>query len=420
MSQSAWGVAKSRSGPHLTPPVHLANSKEIDGKGGLGVSAEPVHYLNPSGGQGDDVRILEYFPRREHARRAAPRGVRRKRLDEEKMTDRSRVFVSHGIEALSALAGRDLLAPLRDKADCRVWTESGRPSPEELRGLMQSAEGLLCLLTDRVDGELIEASPRLRAISSVSVGVDHIDLEAATRRGIPVGNTPGVLTETTADLAFALLLAAARRVEEAGNFLRRGDWAGGEWEIDAFVGKDLHGATLGIIGLGPIGQAVARRAQGFSMRVLGWSRSGRQVPGVRGVAFTELLAESDFVSVHVALVPETRGLIGTEALGAMKPGSILINTARGGIVDERALAQALRSGRLAGVGLDVFAQEPAGADHPLIAFPNAVLTPHIGSASVGTRVRMAELAVRNLIAGIEGNRMPACANPEVLVRFGKG
>ena len=332
------------------------------------------------------------------------------------MTEGRQVFVSHGMEALSALAGRDLLAPLRDKADCRVWTETERPSPEQLLAHTQSASGLLCLLTDRVDANLMRASPDLRAISSFSVGVDHIDLEAATRRGIPVGNTPGVLTETTAALAFALLLAAARRVGESGDFLRRGLWAGGNWEIDAFVGKDLHGATLGIIGLGPIGQAVARRAGGFGMRVLGWSRSGRPVPGVQNVEFPELLAESDFVSVHVALVPETRGLIGSEALAAMKPGSILVNTARGGIVDEVALARALGSGHLAAVGLDVFSREPAGADHPLLGFPNAVLTPHIGSASVGTRVRMAELAVRNLIAGIDGSPMPACANPEALGR----
>ncbi|MCS5637642.1 MAG: D-glycerate dehydrogenase [Myxococcota bacterium] len=324
-----------------------------------------------------------------------------------------RVFASEGMGALSALAQRDLLEPLRRRADCRVWDRPIPPSPGQLAQELREAEGLLCLLSDAVDEELMEAAPRLRVISSYSVGVDHIDLEAATRRGIPVGNTPGVLTETTADLAFALLLAAARRVVEAGDFLRRGDWSQARWEIDAFVGRDLHGATLGVVGLGPIGQAVARRAQGFGMEVLGWSRSGREVAGVRGVALEELLGASDFVSIHVALAPATRGLIDAAALASMKEGAVLVNTARGGIVDEVALAQALRSGHLGAVGLDVFEREPAGSDHPLIAFPNAVLTPHIGSASAGTRIRMAELAVENLVAGLEDRPLPCCANPEV-------
>jgi glyoxylate reductase len=318
--------------------------------------------------------------------------------------------------ALSALAQRDLLAPLHESADCRVWDRPLRPSPAQLAQEVREAEGLLCLLTDAIGEELMQAAPRLRVISSYSVGVDHIDLEAATRRGIPVGNTPGVLTETTADLAFALLLAAARRVVEAGDFLRRGEWSRTRWEIDAFVGRDVHGARLGLVGLGPIGQAVARRAQGFGMEVLGWSRSGRAVAGVRGVPLAELLGASDFVSVHVALAPETRGLIDAAALASMKEGAVLVNTARGGIVDEEALAQALRSGHLGAVGLDVFDREPAGKDHPLLAFPNAVLTPHIGSASAGTRIRMAELAVENLVAGLEGRPLPCCANPRVTQR----
>jgi len=327
-----------------------------------------------------------------------------------------RVFASEGMEALSARANRDLLDPLRERADCRVWDREQPPTAQELARELEAAEGLLCLLTDTVDRALMEAAPRLRVISSYSVGVDHIDLEAATRRGIVVGNTPGVLTETTADLAFALLLAAARRVVEAGDFLRKGEWSQARWEIDAFVGRDLHGATLGIVGLGPIGQAVARRAQGFGMEVLGWSRSGRAVAGVRGVSLPALLEASDFVSVHVALAAETRGLIDARALASMKQGAVLVNTARGGIVDEAALIQSLRSGHLGAVGLDVFEREPAGGDHPLLDFPNAVLTPHIGSASTGTRIRMAELAVENLVAGLEGRPLPCCANPEVLER----
>ena len=203
---------------------------------------------------------------------------------------------------------------------------------------------------------------------------------------------------------------------EAGDFLRKGEWSQARWEIVAVVGRDLHGATLGRIGLGPIGQAVARRAQGFGMEVLGWSRSGRAVAGVRGVSLPALLEASDFVSVHVALAAETRGLIDARALASMKQGAVLVNTARGGIVDEAALIQSLRSGHLGAVGLDVFEREPAGGDHPLLDFPNAVLTPHIGSASTGTRIRMAELAGENLVAGLEGRPLPCCANPEVLER----
>jgi len=329
------------------------------------------------------------------------------------MTAQGSVFVSDAMEGLSARAGRDLLAPLRERAACRVWPLARRPRSEEFVAEAQGAEGLLCMLTDPVDGALIEACPQLRVISSFSVGVDHIDLDAASRRGIVVGNTPGVLTETTADLTFALLLAAARRLGEAADFLRSGGWARSHWEIDAFMGRDLHGATLGLLGLGAIGQAVARRAAGFGMEVLGWSRSGRAVPGVRGVSFEALLEASDFVSVHVALAPETRQLIDAKALGRMKPGAVLVNTARGGIVDEAALADALRSGHLGAAGLDVYAQEPAGADHPLLQLPNAVLTPHIGSASARTRIRMADLAVENLVAGLEGRPLLHCANPAV-------
>ena len=328
------------------------------------------------------------------------------------MSSQPRVFISDAMEGLSERAGRDLLAPLRACAECEIWPLPRRPRRAELESALRAAEGLLCMLTDPVDDALMEACPRLRVVSSYSVGIDHIDLAAATRRGILVGNTPGVLTETTADLAFALLLAAARRLGEAGEYLRAGAWAQSQWEIDAFVGQDLHGATLGIVGLGPIGQAVARRATGFGMEVLGWSRSGRAVPGVRGVTFDALLAESDFVSIHVALVAETRGLVDARALAAMKPGAVLVNTARGGIVDEVALVEALRSGQLGAVGLDVYAREPVAADHPLLEFPNAVLMPHIGSASVRTRVRMADLAVENLVAGLQGRALPECANPD--------
>lgn len=327
------------------------------------------------------------------------------------MKENPRVFVSDGMDGLARRAGRDLLAPLRAAADCRVWPHVRPAAREDLREELAEAEGVLCLLTDVLDAELLAGCPDLRVISSISVGVDHIDLDAATSQDIVVGNTPGVLTETTADLAFALLLTAGRRVVEAGDFLRTGAWAKSRWAIDSFVGRDLHGATLGIVGLGPIGQAVARRAQGFGMRVLGWSRSGREVPGVRGVALEQLFAEADFVSLHVALTAETRGLIDARALAAMKPGVVLVNTARGGVIDQPALVEALESGQLGAVGLDVFESEPIDAEHPLLGFPNAVLTPHIGSASVETRVRMVDLAVANLLAGLRGEPLPACANP---------
>jgi glyoxylate reductase len=307
--------------------------------------------------------------------------------------------------ALDALAARCELA---------VWSERRVPSAAELAERARDADGLLCLLTDRVDAALLDACPRLVAVSSVSVGVDHVDLAAATSRGIPVGHTPGVLTETTADLAFALLLAAARRVAEADRFVRAGHWVPERvWEPDMLLGRDVHGATLGLVGLGAIGRAMARRAAGFGMRVLGWSRTRRDVAGVEWRGLGEVLAAADFVSVHVALTAETRGLLGAAAIAQIKPGAILINTARGGIVDEAALAAALRDGRLAGAALDVFEREPLDPASPLLALPNVVLAPHIGSASEATRARMAALAVRNLEAALAGERMPHCANPEV-------
>jgi len=305
------------------------------------------------------------------------------------------------------------LARLARRVSLEVWPDPGAPEREALAAGARDAEGLLCLLTDRIDAALIEACPRLRVISSCSVGLDHVDLEAATRRGIPVGYTPGVLAETTADLAFALLLGAARRIVEADGFVREGRWTWEHrWDPDGFLGRDVYGATLGVIGLGAIGRAVAARARGFGMRVLGWSRTPRELEGVELVALSELLAEAQFVTVHVALTPETRGLLDAAALARMREDAILVNTARGGIVDEAALVAALRGGRLAAAALDVFAREPLDPASPLLDAPNLVLTPHIGSASVATRSRMAELAVENLVAGLEGRAMPRCANAD--------
>jgi glyoxylate reductase len=313
---------------------------------------------------------------------------------------RPRVF------ATRALPGGGL-ARLAERADLDVWPGPGAPPPEVLAERVVGAEGLLCLLTDRVDAALLALAPRLRVVSSCSVGLDHVDLAAAARHGIAVGHTPGVLAETTADLAFGLLLAAARRIPEADRFVRAGLWsAERSWEPELLLGLDVHGATLGVLGLGAIGRAVARRASGFGMRVLGWSRSGRSVAGVEVVGFERLLEASRFVSIHLARTPDTRALVDARALARLPEGAVLVNASRGGIVDEAALVRALRCGRLFAAGLDVYESEPLPATSPLLELPNVVLTPHIGSASVATRIRMADLAVENLLAGLEGRALP--------------
>jgi len=279
---------------------------------------------------------------------------------------------------------------------------------------LATCHGLICLLTDRIDRPLLDVMPNLEFVSSVSVGVDHIDVQAFTERQIPVGHTPGVLVDTTADAAFALLLAAARRVAEGDRFIRAGNWRpDSRWSPSFFLGKDVSGATLGIVGLGAIGQAVARRAAGFDMRVIGWTPSGREVAGVDSVSLEELLLRSDFVSVHVALADATRNLLDAAKIATMKPGAVLINTARGGIVDEKALFQALDSGHIYAAGLDVFEREPVPMDNPLLQHPRVVVVPHIGSATTLTRAKMVDTAVRNAIAALQGKPMPHCVNPAV-------
>ncbi len=308
------------------------------------------------------------------------------------------------------LPGRALerLASAPD-VDLDIWSGPGAPPAGELMARAPDLDGLLCTLVDRIDAPWFDAAAKLRVLSSYSVGLDHVDLLAAAAHGIPVGHTPGVLVETTADLAFALLLAGARRLPEGERLVRAGEW--GTWEPDLLLGHDVHGATLGLVGLGAIGQAVARRAQGFGMRVLGWTRSGRTVPGVEAASFGDLLDSADFVSLHVALTGETRGLIDAAALARMKPGAFLINTARGGLVDESALADALDAGHLAGAALDVFAQEPLPADHRLLRTRGVTVAPHVGSATVATRARMADLAVDNLLAGLRSEPLPQQAPP---------
>jgi glyoxylate reductase len=303
---------------------------------------------------------------------------------------------------------------LADHCELRVWRGDGPLPAAELRRQVADCRGLICLLTDRVDRELLAAAPRLEFVSSMSVGVDHVDVAALTERGIPLGHTPGVLVETTADTAFALLLAAARRIPEADRYVRDGRWTPeNPWSPDFFVGKDVSGATLGILGLGAIGRAVARRGLGFGMQVLAWNRSPREVDGVEMTDLEDLLARADIVSVHLALTPETRGILDARRIALMKRDAVLVNTARGGIVDEAALALALREGRLCAAGVDVFEREPVAHDNPLLALSNVVVAPHIGSATRATRMRMADLAVDNALAALDGRAMPHCVNPEV-------
>jgi glyoxylate reductase len=305
---------------------------------------------------------------------------------------------------------------LRERAQVDLWPQELPPSREELASALTTAEGLLCLLTDNIDAALIEGAPHLRVVSTMAVGFDHIDVEACTQRGIVVTNTPGVLTEATADLAFALLLAAARRLTEGDRAVREGRWT--SWHPSFLLGRDVHGATLGIVGLGQIGAAVARRARGFDMRVLYHNPTRRPDVepelGVEYRSFEELLEQADFVSVHVPLRPQTRHMFNDDAFARMKPAAIFVNTSRGAVVDEAALHRALESGRIGGAAIDVTEVEPLAKHDPLLRLPNLIVTPHIGSASVATREKMASLAVDNLLAVLDGRRPAHCVNPEVL------
>ncbi len=286
----------------------------------------------------------------------------------------------------------------------------------QLRLRLAGKQGLVCQLTDRIDAGLLDAVPSVRVVSNVAVGFDNIDIAAATERGVAVTNTPGVLTDTTADLAFALMLGAGRRLGEAERYLRAGRFK--QWRINLLTGWDVWGATLGIFGMGRIGQAVARRGRGFSMRVLyhdpfRLSEDAERELGVEYASKEEVLARADFVTLHCALTAETRHLIGASELRAMKPTCVLVNTSRGPVVDEAALADALQAGMIAAAGLDVFENEPAV--HPgLLRCENALIVPHIASASVATRTRMCVMAAENMAAGLAGQRPPHIVNPEVL------
>jgi glyoxylate reductase len=309
---------------------------------------------------------------------------------------------------LDPLAGHELVGPNADDAPF---------TPNELRAHAAEVDGIVCVLTDRIDADLLKAGAagRLRVAANVAVGYDNIDVAAARERGVVVCNTPGVLDDTTADLAFALILAASRLLHDAEADLRAIRWQG--WGITQYLGQDVHHATLGIVGYGRIGRAVARRARGFSMRVLYWGprrrpESEEQEAGIAYTPLDELLAQSDFVSLHSPLNAETRHQIGARELRLMKPTAILINTARGPIVDEAALVRALARGQIAGAGLDVFEHEPK-MDPALWKMPNVVLTPHLGSAVAELRDVMANIVVDNILAMLDGRQPPNCVNPQL-------
>jgi glyoxylate reductase len=328
-----------------------------------------------------------------------------------------RVFVTRPI-------AQPALRRLAQNARVELWDDDLPPEHDELLRAVARADAVLSMVSDRFDPGTIAALPHLLVISNLAVGVDNIDLEAASQAGIPVGHTPGVLTETTADLAFALMMAVARRVVEGDQVVRAGKWRA--WTPKLMLGRDIWSATLGIIGWGAIGQAVARRAAGFGMRILYVSRSDRAIDDSRlktvpiapeRVELPRLLAESDFISLHVPLTEVTRHLIGARELAAMKSTAIIVNTARGAVIDHAALTAALEKGLIAGAGLDVTESEPIDPADPLLRLPCVVVTPHIGSASLATRLRMAELAVDNLLDVFEGRLPRCCANPVVKLRL---
>ncbi|HEV2182835.1 MAG TPA: D-glycerate dehydrogenase [Candidatus Acidoferrales bacterium] len=320
-----------------------------------------------------------------------------------------KAFATHGLFAPAR-------ALLEKHFEVDYWTGERRPPRDELLRRVAGKDALICLLTEKVNDELLDRAPNLRIAATVSVGYDNIDVAACTRRKIVATHTPGVLDDTTADFAFALLMAIARRIVEGDAWMRSGAWPG--WNLDQLCGSDVFGKTLGIIGFGRIGRAMAKRAQGFDMRIL-YTDALRAAPEVERDLHAEyvdrdrLLAAADFVSVHVPLLPETRRLINAATLAKMKPGSYLINTSRGPVVDEAALVAALDAKQIAGAALDVFENEPKV--HPvLVARKDVILTPHIASASVETRTKMALIAVENVIALFDGRRPPNALNPEVL------
>jgi len=321
-----------------------------------------------------------------------------------------RVFVTRVI-------AQEALDQIAQFTEMEVWPEEVPPPYEVFLEKARDAEGLVTLVTDRVDAALMDAAPKLKVVSNMAVGYDNISIAEATKRHIVVGNTPGVLTETTADLAFTLLMAAARHVVEADNHTRKGRWK--TWGPKILLGQDIHNATLGIIGLGRVGAEVAKRGRGFNMKVLYYdeirrSEEERQL-GVEYIPeLAKLLSRADFITVHVPLLPQTHHLIGAAEFALMKPTAIFINTSRGPVVDQRALYEALKSGQIFAAAIDVTEVEPISPDDPLLTLDNITITPHIASASFTTRKNMALLAAENLLAGLRGKTPPNCVNPEAL------
>jgi len=317
---------------------------------------------------------------------------------------------------VSRLLPKPAMDRIHSFCDAEVWEGELPPPREVLLEKVRNVEGLLSLLTDKVDAELMDKAPKLKVVSNCAVGFDNIDIHEATKRGILVGNTPGVLTDTTADFAFTLLMAAARRVVEGDKQVRAGGWK--TWGPMILLGQDIHGATLGIIGLGRIGATVARRAKGFGMRLLYYDvvrqKKLEDELGIQYLELERLLAESDFITIHTNLTAETHHLIGAKQFEKMKRTSVLVNTSRGPIIDNMALYEALRNGKIGFAALDVTEPEPLPANHPLLTLDNIIVTPHIASASVVTRTKMGLIAAENLIAGLKGEMPPNPVNPEAL------
>jgi len=313
--------------------------------------------------------------------------------------------------------GLDMLA---ERVELSVWPSEYPPTKEKIVEKAKNCQGIITLLSDPIDADMIAQLPNLKVIAQYAVGYDNIDVKEATRRGIIVTNTPGVLTETTADLVWSLIMSTTRRIVEADRYIRDGKW-NVAWGPELLLGLDIHGATLGIVGMGRIGQAVAKRTQGFNMRVLYHSRSYNEeiteiekLVGAQSTDLDTLLRESDIVSLHVPFTSDTQHMIGEKELRQMKKGSILVNTSRGQVVDQDALYSALSSGHLGGAGLDVFREEPIPKDSPLLKLTNVVLAPHIGSASKKTRTTMATMCAMNIISALNGEKPPNIVNPEVL------
>ena len=319
---------------------------------------------------------------------------------------------------VSRIIASEALDKIAEVTEMEVWPDELPPPYETLLEKAKDADGVVTMLSDRIDTAAIGKLPKLKVISNMAVGYDNIDIKAATARGIVVGYTPGVLTETTADLAFALMVAAARRIVEADNYTRQGKWK--TWGPMTLQGQDIYNATLGIIGLGRIGAAVARRARGFDMKVLYFSRTRRSSEEEKelGVEYvpevSELLSKSDFISINVPLTSETKYMIGEKAFALMKPNAVFVNTSRGAVVDQKALFKALQSGQIFAAGIDVTETEPIPPDDPLLTLPNIIIPPHIGSSSFATRTKMALMVAENLLAGLRGEMPPDCVNPEAL------